>query len=324
MAKTPEKTPDKKAKISRTEERRQEREAQQRRQRFIIIGGSLLAVAVLVFVAVLANRIPTDAPIPDTSARYDGLTVSRSERGYARLGNLDGTVRVSAYINLASEQSKTFHETVFPGLLERVRAGEITFSYVLYGGAIRTDVSNAIGGMRAGWCANEQNQLWRYVDAAFGWVDQFGTQAFSSNRLFSGAENLGLDMGRFNECMRGGQPQEMMNRAEQDAGGRDAVVVPPAVFVNDVAVVVGEGEDLLLASSAAIDRALALRIVPTPTVEAEAEPTAEPTETEAPTAEPTEEPTVEPTEEPTLEPTVEPTEEPTAAPTAEPTATTEG
>jgi hypothetical protein len=306
--------------VRTTSEIRQERSQQQRRQRLVWGGIALLVTGALIFLAVLTSRLPAEAPIPDSISRYEGLTVSRTERGYARLGALDGTVRVSAFISLASSSSKTFHETIFPQLLERVKAGEISLTYVLYDANQRAEVSNTAGATRAAWCAGEQNKLFHYVDAAFSWMTLYGPQAYASNRLFSGADNLGLDRPRFDECMRSDRPQELANRAAQDAGGRDAVVIAPAIFVNDVIVT---GEDLLTAANEAINRALEFR-AGSPTTDA---PTAVPTEsvttepTGEPTTSPTDAPTIDPTEEPTTAPTEPATEQPTANPTRTPRAT---
>lgn len=310
-----------KAKASRTEERRRERQTEQRRRTLlyggIVLGGFLL----LALITFLLGSAPVEAPIPDL-ARYDGIPVSRTTNGYSRLGSLDSTVRVSAYISLANSASRQFHADVFPSLLERVKSGEIALTYVLLDRV--AEVTNFAGATRAAWCANEQGKFWGFIDAAYGWFDQFGTDAYSSNRLNSGAANLGLNTGTFSECLRSNRPNEMNTLAQTDAGGRDSTVVPPTVFVNDV-VVTTDG-DLLLAVNDAINRAQALRAggtTATPEIETTTESTPDSTavSTEAATSETTEAATLEPTNEPTAEPTLEPTVEPTTAPTDSPTAT---
>jgi len=309
MAKEPEK---KASKISRTEERRHERETEQRRKGLIYGGGALGVIVLVVLIAFAFGSAPAEAPIPtDIIARYDGITASRTDHGYARLGSPDAIVRVSAYISLSNSASRNFHANAFPSLLERVEAGEIAFSYVLYDRGV-SEVSNFVGATRAGWCANEQNKLWQFVDAAYGWVEQYDNGAYSSNRLNSGAANLGLDMGRFGDCMRSNRPADMTARAQEDAGGRTANIQPPTVFVNDVEVEVTDG-DSLLAVNDAINRALALR-----TSGATSEPSAEPTLDSTATLEPTAQSTDEPTLEPTLQPTVRPTRAPTDSPSATP------
>lgn len=301
-----------KAKLSRTEERRLERQSEQRRRTLLYVGGVVGAFLILALVTFLLGSAPAEAPIPDVS-RYEGIPVSRTDRGYSRLGNLDSTVRVAAYISLSSGSSRAFHANVFPSILNRVNSGEITFSYILIDRV--ADVSNYTGATRAAWCANEQAKFWQFVDAAYGWFDQYGRDAYSSNRLNSGAANLGLDTGRFSECLRSNRPDLLNDAAQADAGGRDSEVVPPAVFVNDVAVS-SEG-DPILAVNEAIDRALALRAGAIAT----AVPTSEATASEevTPTAEATTAPTLEATIEASVEPTAQPTDEPTLAPTTEPT-----
>ncbi len=313
---------DKKVKVSRTEERRRERETEQRRKALIYGGAIIGVIALVVLAAFLFNSAPAEAPIPtDAIARYEGIFASRSQRGYASLGSTDAPVRVSAYISLSNSESRKFHAEVFPVLLERIKAGDITFSYVLYDRI--GEVSNFGGATRAGWCATEQNKLWGFVDSAYSWFDTYGNDAYSSNRLNSGAANLGLDMGRFGDCMRSNRPADLSTRALEDAGGRDADIQPPAVFVNDVEVEVTDG-DQLLSVNEAINQALALRTggataEPTSDGAATLEPTTEPIL--AVTTQPTEEATLEPTLEATLAPTTRPTLRPTTEPTAKPSAT---
>lgn len=304
-----------KVKLSRTEERRQERQAEQRRQWLIYGGGALVAFVVLVIITFALGSAPVEAPIPDLT-RYDGVPTSRTERGYGRLGSLDGTIRVSAYISLANRDSRDFHVNVFPSLLERVKAGEIALTYILLDRV--ADVSNYAGATRAAWCANEQGKLWQFIDAAYGWFDQFGADAYSTNRLNSGVANLGLDSARYADCLRSNRPAQMTDAAQQDSGGRDSTIIPPTVLVNDVPVTT-DG-DLLLAVNEAINRAQALRAgstlpTVTPTENADSvEPTTEPTVESEPTTQPTSEPTTAPTIEPTAEPTSAPTDAPVGTP----------
>jgi protein-disulfide isomerase len=280
MSKDP-KSKSKPAKLTRTEERLRERQAAQRRRTIIIAVSSVVGVVALLLVVILLGNQPADAFVQeDAAAKYADLaqgTVPNS--GYPRIGSLDGTVSVTLFSTFGCPNCKTFHEEIFPALLERVRANEIAITYApLDVGSV---INNGNGAARASICAQSQGIFWPYADALFDWMDRYGDQAFLFNRLVSGAENLGADAGQFRSCMGGDLPQRVLATARQDANGRQSSVIPPTVFVNNVAV---EGGDLE-AINVAIDAALALRQGFTPTPELESTPT------EAPTLEPTAEPT---------------------------------
>lgn len=299
---------------ARTELRQREREQEARRRRIRLIGIFVAAIVVLAGAVLVLTRTPADAPIPATVSRYDGLNQLNTERGYPRVGSLDG-VRVSLFSTFGCEECQTFHNNTLPALLDRVRAGDISLSFVplRYGSAI----ANLNGALRSAICAARQGQFFPYADALYAWTDAYDSQAFLDNRLTTGAQNLGLDMDAFDACRRSNPEGAILEAAQQDAGGRSTTLIPPAVAVNDILI---ESLDIDTIN-AAIDAAIALRSgVP---IEG---PTVEPTSGSG--AEATAEPTVEPTDEPTAEsteaPTLEPTDEPTAMPTAEPEATDAG
>lgn len=286
MSKDP-KSKSKPAKLSRTEERLRERQAAQRRRTIIIAVSSVVGVVALLLVVILLGNQPADAFVPeDAAADYADLaqgTVPNS--GYPRIGSLDGTVSVTLFSTFGCTDCKRFHEEIFPALLERVRANEISLTYAPMD--VGSVINNGNGAARASICAQAQGMFWEYGDALFDWMDRYGDQAFLYNRLVSGAENLGADVGKFKSCMGSDLPQRVLATVRQDANGRQSSVTPPTVFVNNVAV---EGGDLE-AINVAIDAALALRqgFVPT----AELEGSATEVSTLAPTTEPTDIPETE-------------------------------
>lgn len=285
---------------ARTEQRQREREKQARNRRMQIIGIIVAGVVVLAGTVLILTRTPAEAPIPDTISRYQGLNQLNTEKGYPRVGSIEG-VRVSLFSTFGCEECQTFHNETLPALLDRARAGDISLTFVPL--AYGSNISNLNGALRSAICAARQGKFFEYADALYAWTDAYESQAFLDNRLVTGAENLGLDMAAFRECRSANPERDILAAAQQDAGGRSTTLVPPAVAVNDVLV---ESLDIDTIN-AAIDAALALRSGATlaPTGDAGAAATAEPTSaaTLAPTAEPTDEPTAEPTAQPTPEPT---------------------
>lgn len=219
---------------ARARERAAERRQQRQRQRQLLTLGGVMAVVLIGFFLYIISTQPADAPIPEESlTRYDGLPTSTTERGYPRIGEPLSTVRVVEYSSFGCPACAQFHEQTFPGLLERVRRGEISFTFV----PIRNvgAISNIEGASRAALCANEQGQFWPYHDALFAWQSAFGNTAFSQNRLETGIRALSLDVSRYNACMQSQRVNDTLTVALAEAsevlGGS---VVTPSITVDGV------------------------------------------------------------------------------------------
>jgi protein-disulfide isomerase len=249
--------------MSRSEQRRREREQQQRRQRLMIIGGVIGAIALLAVVAIIINTLPADAPIaPGAVERYQNVPVSVSERGYPRLG--DGRVRVEEYSSFSCPGCLSFHDDGYYDLVERARAGEISFTFVPMG---NFGSPGGVDAAKAALCVAEQDQraFWTFHDTLFLWQSQFARQAFTLNRLRSGVEQLGLNVGQYDSCMGSGRPQTTIDRADEEGRAVQGFNGTPTVTVNGVTVDAFN----LSAINAAIDSALLqLGGQPEPTEEA--------------------------------------------------------
>lgn len=301
---TPQRATSASSKLTRTEQRQKERLAAQRRQR-ITIGGITLAVVVILGIALrLASNTPAEAPIPDTVSRYEGLNQVMTDKGYPRLGSLDG-IAVTVYTAFACDTCRSFQNDVMPALIERVREGDISLTFVpLRGG----DIPNSNGAMRSALCAGQQNAFFPYAEALYSWSDVYGQNGFADNRLTSGAENLGLNMSTFGQCRSSAPENAAYNAGAAELTGAANAALPPLVRVNNILL---DSTDLV-AINEAIDNALNFR-AGTTTQEAsteEPEVTAEPTETDEPLA----------TDEP-ADSTAVATDEPAETPVVEPTAT---
>lgn len=234
---------------SRTRERREERQKQKRRQQQI---GLLIGVVVVAVVAVgvfILSNLPASAPIPEgTLERYAGIPQTISDEGFPVLGRPDAPVRVEEFSSFACPGCQQFHETAFEGLLDFVREGIISFTYIpmATGG-----LSNQEGSARAAICASEQGRFFEYHDMLFDWHAQYGNQAFIQNRLTSGADALGLDRAAFNECLGSSGVVEIRAAAEDRFASTQGVTGTPALLVQGN-IVANE----LSAISAAIQQAL--------------------------------------------------------------------
>lgn len=262
---------------TRTVERRKEREQQKKRQRQLTILGVIAVIAIAAIVLLILVNQPAEAPIPEGSAAlYQGISQSKNDRGFQVLGNDTAPVKVVEYSSFDCTHCREFHETTFKELIERVRKGEIQFTYVPVFGT--GSVGNGEGAARAAVCVGEQGAFWTYHDALFSWQGSYANTAFSQNRLVSGITSLGLDRAKWDQCMGSATPGEVL-KAAQEQGALQNVTGTPSVLVNGTLVANPTSADI----NNAINQALAQgggSTAPTtePTVEATSEATPETTE----------------------------------------------
>jgi protein-disulfide isomerase len=188
----------------------------------------------------------------------------------------------------------------------------VAFIYVPLWQRADASVANTQGAARAGVCAVQQNAFWPLHDAFFEWQSVYGNQAFTNSRILSGISALDLNRGDYDACIASGRPDEVLNRAQQQASTLINFVGTPTIAINGVVPVDGDGNpftdpgDILAAMDSAIAAAEARRQQPEATVETTPEATeateeATPSVTETAVARGT--PTV--SEEATLDPTEE-------------------
>ncbi|MFW5748931.1 MAG: thioredoxin domain-containing protein [Chloroflexota bacterium] len=218
---------------SRTARRREERKRQEQRRRMSMYAVILIIVAVVAVGLVVIINQPAAAPIPEgTSERYAGIPQGPDEDGFYVLGNPAAPVRVVEYSSFSCPACQMFYESAMDTLIQLVREGVISYTFIpRYVGSYR----NAEGAARAALCAGEQGEFFEFHDALFAWQTAYGNTAFSQNRLISGAEELGLDVGSFRDCLDSGRISEVIsasNRVASDNG----FVGAPITTVNGVQV----------------------------------------------------------------------------------------
>ena len=214
-------------KSSRTREARQRRQKQRRRNKRVLALMGIVVVAVVAIAVVIVSNQPVEAHIPDDlSARYDDIERSYSPEGYPRLGDSQAPVTVEEYSSFACPGCEALHEASFDALLERVRSGQVLFTYV----PLQTgSVPNAPGASRAALCAGQQTMFWEMHDVLFDWQTRYGNTAFSQNRLLAGVEQLGLIAKAFTDCFNSAATSATLSAAQSED-----VSTTPTIRVNGV------------------------------------------------------------------------------------------
>lgn len=198
--------------MGRTKQRAKEREKQRRRQRQRnIFIGIVVAAVVLAGFAAIALIPPSVDISDDLLTRYENLPVSRTDRGFYVLGNPEAPAKLVEYSSFDCPSCRDFHSNVTVNLIERIAAGEASFTYVpVYGtGSIPSGDRAA----RAALCSGEQGRFWEMHDLLFDWQGRYVASAFQMSRITAGAEALGLDMAAFNTCMGDESQDETMDNA---------------------------------------------------------------------------------------------------------------
>jgi protein-disulfide isomerase len=260
---------------TRTLERRKEREQQKKRQRQTAIVIGIIVIAVIAVGLFLLTQQPAEAPIPaESAARYEGIPQSTTDDGFPILGSDEAPVKVLEYSSFDCTHCREFHENVGPTIVDRVRKGEVQFTFVpLYGTG---SITNGEGAARAAVCVGNQGKFWEYHDALFSWQGLYANTAFSDQRLKTGITNVGIDRAQWDQCMASNTPQPILDAALK-ASQLQNISGTPAVVVNGTML---PTEDLnVTAVSAAIDQALTQSGLPpaAPVVEATQEVTSEAT-----------------------------------------------
>jgi len=215
---------------TRTLERRKEREQQRKRQRQTAIVIVIVVVAIVVAGLVLLTQQPAEAPIPaEAVARYEGVPQTTTDDGFPVLGSDAAPVKVLEYASFDCTHCREFHENVAPTLVNRIRLGEVQFTYVpLYNTG---SIANGLGAARAALCVGQQDKFWEFHDALFDWQGAYANTAFSENRIKTGIDNLGINRAQWDQCMASDAPAPILDAALR-AGQLQNITGTPSIVVN--------------------------------------------------------------------------------------------
>lgn len=184
-----------------------------------------IAMTILLLLLVAAPVFAQDGD------RYANLPQEQTLQGFPMLGYPSALVDVRIYAAFDDPASAQFWAQSFDGLLQRIRNGEIRVIFVpLYGTG---EIAGGRGAARASICALEQNFFWQYTDRLFQWRTEFGADAFSGDRLLSGALDLGVGQGQWVECFASDGPDVILNDAQQTANNEATFSATPYVVVGD-------------------------------------------------------------------------------------------
>ena len=212
--------------MSKRAELRERREQRKRRQRLVIIlavAGGAIAIAALL---ILQNNAPIGTIATPVSASYpqpDG----------SAMGDSAAPVVIEEYSDFQCPFCRRFHDETLPLIVrDYVATGKVYFSYrhfpVVDRGAL---VGESHLAATAAVCAARQNLFWPFHDIVFANATGENIGDFTSRRLETMAETVGVDLTAYRDCLANGDPETVV-RSDVASGTEAGLSSTPSFVIN--------------------------------------------------------------------------------------------
>lgn len=183
--------------------------AKKRQQQIIMLVGIIIVAVVVLLVIVLINQSPTQTPVIalDDESAYDVYQPSLSADGMPQLGSEDAPVTIYEYLSYGCGHCANFHSDQFKEILNYVEDGTVRF--------VTVPVSNNFSALAsaAAFCAYDQGRFYEMEDILFGYLEQYGGNAFTRSRIMDAASALSLDEDVFSDCLNASATQNKIEGA---------------------------------------------------------------------------------------------------------------
>lgn len=148
--------------------------------------------------------------------------------GYPYKGNPEAKIVIEEYSDFQCPVCARYTREIAPRLdAKYVKAGKVyyIFRYFPFLGP------ESFRAAEAAACAAEQGRFWEYEHVVF--ANQRGENLgwFSDDRLIGFAARVGLDRGRFENCLLSGKYRDFIRQAAE-AGRQRGVRATPTIFIN--------------------------------------------------------------------------------------------
>jgi protein-disulfide isomerase len=216
--------------VSKREEMRERRRKQERGQSIAII-----AVVVVLALVVLGLLIAPSISSYIDSQKPVGEIVTpkanpRPNANGLSMGDPNAPVKVVIYSDFQCPACKNFVDSNEPTVItDDIKTGKVFYTYAPFSfiGPESFQAANAA------LCAADQNKFWEYHDYIFANQTGENTGDFSDRRLVAFAQQLGLDMTKFNTCFKANTHKQQYTDT-YNKGVTDGVTATPSIFVNGV------------------------------------------------------------------------------------------
>jgi protein-disulfide isomerase len=165
------------------------------------------------------------APVDTPAAQYVRYKIPTD--GFPSLGPADAPITIVEFSDFQCPFCRQWHQQTYQPLLNAY-PGKIRIVYRDF--PLTSIHPNAMPAAEAAQCANEQNAFWSYHDKLFN------GDTLSDDIYKQYAQELGLDMTKFNDCVSSHKYAQTI-QADSDFAISTGVNSTPTFFINGLAVI---------------------------------------------------------------------------------------
>ncbi len=201
--------------MSKRKQIREMRRKKAQRQRMAFIG--IVVGIVLIFAAMIIYQ--NNRPVELVSITPQ----PRPDASFNAMGDPNAPVRVEEFSDYQCPYCRLFYENYEQFFVDNyVKTGKVYFVYRSMGNFLSDNLNRAYGtsnresilSAQAAYCAGDQDMFWEYHDTLFANQTGEGVGDYDKKNLLAMAENLGLDVKTFEQCL---DSEKYKAQAEQDA-----------------------------------------------------------------------------------------------------------
>lgn len=174
---------------------------------------------------------PSPAPSPQPQARPTNLDMKILADDDVFKGSEDAPVTIVEFSDFQCPFCRKHYTQTMPQLeQDYISTGKVKYVYRDFPLSFHPGAQSAA---EAGECAEEQDKFWEYHDKIFDEQNKqgSGTVQFTVTDLKQWAADIGLDTGKFNECLDSGKYTQEVKKDFAD-GGAAGITGTPGFIIN--------------------------------------------------------------------------------------------
>jgi protein-disulfide isomerase len=197
---------------------------------YYVLGGVALLGVIAIAMTALRNRGGGAALQPVPLEGLNNQEVIARAQGI-KLGPDNAPARMLVFSDFMCPACAHFATQIEPQLktefIEKGKLQLVFYDFPLGGAHIHSFLA-----ARAARCAGDQNKFWQYHDLLFARLSQWATsQAPPTDQLIEYASDVGIDRGRFSECVKSDKYQDVVS-ASRLLGDQLGVNSTPTLILN--------------------------------------------------------------------------------------------